>query len=66
MAGAMSSHQRNRSSNRCEVLIGRSLAACVHPTAAWESTVRSFRVLLLAGYFAAGYVTVLAALALVR
>ena len=65
-ASAMSSHVRTRSSNRCEVLIGRSLAACVHPQAAWVSTVRSFRLLLLAGYFTAGYITVLAALTLVK
>jgi hypothetical protein len=32
--------------------------------AAWRSKARSFRVLLLAGYFAAGYLTVLATLAL--
>jgi len=52
------------SSTRCEVLVGRSLAACVHPLAAWRSTGRSFRPLLLAGYFTVGYVGVLAALAL--
>jgi len=52
--------------NRCEVLIGRSLAACVHPLAAWRSKARSFRVLLLAGYFTAGYVAALATLALMR
>jgi hypothetical protein len=32
--------------------------------AAWRSRARSFRVLLVAGYFAMGYVTVLAAIAL--
>jgi hypothetical protein len=48
-----------------EVLIGRSLAACVHPMAAWQSKTRSFRVLLVAGDFAAGYVAVLAAIALI-
>jgi hypothetical protein len=32
--------------------------------AAWQSKARSFRVLLVAGYFAVGYVTVLAAIAL--
>jgi hypothetical protein len=47
-----------------EALLGRSLAACVHPLAAWQSQVRSFRVLLVAGYFAAAYVMVLAAIAL--
>jgi hypothetical protein len=58
----MASHVSARASNRLEVLIGRSLAACVHPLAAWRSGARSFRVMLLAGYFAAGYVTVLVAI----
>jgi hypothetical protein len=49
-----------RPANRWEILAGRTLAACVHPAAAWQSTVRSFRVLLLAGYFAAGYIAALA------
>jgi hypothetical protein len=48
------------------VIAGRTLAACVHPLAAWHSTVRSFRVLLVAGYFAAGYVAVLMALVLMK
>jgi len=48
-----------------EVLIGRSLAACVHPMAAWRSKARSFRLLLVAGYFGLGYVTVLATMALI-
>lgn len=60
----MASPQRHRSANRCEVLIGQSLAACVHPIAAWRSTARSFRVMLFAGYFTAAYVGVLAALIL--
>jgi len=49
-----------RRANRWEILAGRTLAACVHPRAAWHSTVGSFRVLLVAGYFAAGYIGVLA------
>jgi hypothetical protein len=55
-----------RASNRTEILLGRSLAACVHPLAAWHARARSFRVLLLAGYFAIGYLTVLATLAFVQ
>jgi hypothetical protein len=46
------------------VLIGQSLAACVHPLAAWRSTARSLRVMLLAGYFTAAYITVLTTLIL--
>jgi hypothetical protein len=60
----MASHTPSSSSRWHEVLIGRSLAACIHPLAAWQSRARSFRVLLVAGYFAMGYVTVLAAIAL--
>jgi hypothetical protein len=60
----MASPQRNRSANCCEVLIGQSLAACVHPIAAWRSTARSFKVMLFAGYFTAAYVGVLTALVL--
>jgi hypothetical protein len=53
----------SRVSTRLEVLIGRSLAAIVHPYAAWRvhsSPVR--RLLLLAGYSTIGYVTVLTTL----
>jgi hypothetical protein len=60
----MTSHTPRSSSRWHEVLLGRSLAACVHPIAAWQSRARSFRVLLVASYFAMGYVTVLAAIAL--
>ena len=49
---------------RAEVLAGRTLAACDHPHAAWQSTVRSFRVMLVAGYFAAGYLLALLAMVL--
>jgi hypothetical protein len=60
----MTSLSPNSSTRWHEILIGRSLAACVHPMAAWQSRARSFRVMLVAGYFAMGYVTVLAAIAL--
>jgi hypothetical protein len=58
-------HSRSSSCRWHEVLIGRSLAACVHPMAAWQSKARSFRLLLVAGYFAVGYVTVLVAITLI-
>jgi hypothetical protein len=61
----MALHPRNSSSRWHEVLLGRSLAACAHPFAAWQSRARSFRVLVVAGYFAVGYVAVLAAIALI-
>ena len=54
----------NRPSTRSEIFIGRSLAICAHPVAAWRTTVRSIRVVLLAGYFTAAYLTVFALMAL--
>ena len=45
-----------------EILIGRSMAACVHPVAAWRSGSKSVRLQFLAGYFVAGYVLVFLAL----
>ncbi len=53
-----------RRANTFEIGVGRMAAACVHPLAAWHHARRIFRVLLLAGYFAAGFVAVLAALIL--
>ena len=41
------------------------MAACVHPIAAWHSKARSFRVLLVASYFVVGYLSGLAAFALI-
>ena len=49
---------RNRSSNRIEVLVGRSAALCVHPLAAWRSRTRKDRALLLISYIAISYVIV--------
>ncbi|MGH9257722.1 MAG: hypothetical protein ACRD3C_24450 [Vicinamibacterales bacterium] len=57
---------RRSESSRCEVLAGRTVAACVHPLAAWSCARRSFRVLLVAGYVAAGYVAALTAMVLMN
>jgi hypothetical protein len=54
-----------RPANRIEIALGRMAAACVHPLAAWHDTRRTFRVLLVAGYFTAGFVAALAALVFV-
>jgi hypothetical protein len=51
--------------NRFEIAIGRTAAACAHPVAAWYSSRRSLRVILVAGYFAAGFAAVLATLLLI-
>jgi hypothetical protein len=66
MLGAMTSHPPRSSSQWHEVLIGRSMAACVHPMAAWQSKAQSFRVLLVAGYFVVGYLSGMAAIALIQ
>lgn len=42
-----------------EVVIGRALACCVHPSAAWRRLRVPGRVLLVAAYVSASYVTVL-------
>ena len=59
VAEGMAHAHTDRSIRRTEILVGRTFAACAHPVAAWRHAVRSFRVLLLAGYFAAGYIAVL-------
>jgi hypothetical protein len=43
-------------------VFGRTLAACVHPFAAWRLLSTSWRLLMLVAYAATSYVTVLAAL----
>ena len=49
----------DRPSTGLEILLGRSLAACVHPVAAWRSGSRSARTQFFFGYFVAGYVVFL-------
>jgi hypothetical protein len=66
MSDAMTAHPPRSSSYWHEVLIGRSMAACVHPIAAWQSKVLSFRVLLVASYFVVGYLSALAAIAVIQ
>jgi hypothetical protein len=54
--------QESQMSTQLEVLIGRSLAALVHPVAAWRVFSRPGRLLLALGYSAAAYITTLSAL----
>ena len=54
----------DRPSTRSEVFIGRSLAICAHPVAAWRTTIRPIRLVLFAGSFAAAYLTVFALMTL--
>ena len=45
-----------------DVVIGRTLACCFHPAAAWRRMPASGRVLVVGTYFAAGYLGVLTVL----
>lgn len=47
---------------RPEILIGRTLAACVHPFAAWQLLSLYWRVWILVAYAAIGFFAVLSAL----
>jgi hypothetical protein len=47
-----------------DVLLGRSLAYCVHPGIAWRRLPALGRLLLTAAYFGAGYVATLVTLTL--
>lgn len=60
-------HRRHAgTSYRHEVIIGRTAAVCLHPVAAWRSTMRAHRALLVAGYFLTGYVATLVTIATLR
>jgi hypothetical protein len=51
---------RAGAAGRLEALIGRTLAASVHPLGAWHVPTRSYRLLLVAAYFALSYISTLA------
>ena len=53
-----------RPNARLEVLVGRSLAMCAHPYAAWRANSTAGRLLVLFTYLAAGYAVMLAVLLL--
>jgi hypothetical protein len=48
--------------NRTDVLLGRAFAACRYPVAAWHRFSVKWRIVTVAAYAAAGYVTTLALL----
>jgi hypothetical protein len=56
----------NPPASRLELLVGRALAMCVHPYAAWRLYSTSGRLLVLFTYVAASYAVMLAALLLSR
>ena len=45
-----------------DVVIGRTLACCAHPAAAWRRTSMSGKALIVGAYFLIGYLGVLLAL----
>jgi hypothetical protein len=47
-----------------EIVIGRVLAFCIHPVAAWRVLTPPGRALVIGAYFVVSYVAVLTALAL--
>jgi hypothetical protein len=51
----------DRPSTRTEIMIGRTLASCVHPFAAWRLSAHR-RALIVVTYSAAAYIIVLSAL----
>jgi hypothetical protein len=50
------------STAQLELFIGRSLAFCAHPLAAWRVVSRRWRFLMVFTYFVAAYATILSAL----
>jgi hypothetical protein len=56
----------NRPSTRNEILLGRTLALCIHPCAAWRTQSTSGRLLVFFAYLAASYTLVLGLLLLSR
>ena len=48
-----------RPSTRFEIFIGRALAVCVHPLAAWATGSLAARVTFFVGYFLASYIFIM-------
>ena len=60
----LSARKIDRPSSRVEIMIGRSLAACIYPYAAWRLSSPRERLRNLLGYALIGYITVLGVLVL--
>ena len=59
-------HRTQSPSTRIEIALGRSMAVCAHPVAAWRVLSKPRRVLLATFYGAVSYVSVLAALLILK
>jgi hypothetical protein len=55
-----------RPNARLEVLVGRSLAMCAHPYAAWRAYSTAGRLLVFLSYLAASYAVMLTVLLFLR
>ena len=62
----MPSRRRSPRRRQPEVLIGRSLALCVHPYAAWRSRPAMTRLFVFTAYLTASYVLILGLMFLAR
>jgi hypothetical protein len=62
----MPSRRRPLRRRQPEVLIGRSLALCVHPYAAWRSQSSTTRMFVFTAYLTASYLVVLGMMFLAR
>ena len=52
----------SESANRIEVIVGRSLAVCVHPVGGWRFGTGPVRAWIVLAYFSLAFATVLGAL----
>jgi hypothetical protein len=50
--------------SRLPIIVGRGLALCAHPVIAWRVLPFSERLVVVAAYFGAAYVTVIGAMCL--
>ena len=57
---------RHEPGYRVELMVGRTMAACAHPFAAWQVLSRSWRAVMVTTYAAASYLMVLTTLLILR
>jgi hypothetical protein len=57
---------RHEPDYRVELMLGRTMAACAHPLAAWRLLPPSWRAVMVTTYAAASYLVVLTTLLILR